>query len=157
VQIAAADNFAANLLPIIQAIRAEGATTLDAMTRAINLRGIRTVRGARWHVSPLSNLLARTSKHDRRKPLHSGILSRASVIEVRGSSLLSLPPGRTVDFAVGVTGPPLRMAGLTGSLSAQRSTICQIFRQRNRIRRSRVALNEKHGEGVHRWRAGTSK
>jgi hypothetical protein len=62
VQTAAADNFAANLLPIIQAIRAEGATTLDAMTRALNLRGIRTVRGARWHVSSLSNLLARTKK-----------------------------------------------------------------------------------------------
>ena len=62
VQTAAADHFAADLLPIIQAIRAEGATTLDAMTRALNLRGIRTVRGPRWHVSSLSNLLARTKK-----------------------------------------------------------------------------------------------
>lgn len=62
VQTAAADHFATSLLPIIQAIRAEGATTLDAMTKALNLRGIRTERGTRWHVSSVSNLLARTKK-----------------------------------------------------------------------------------------------
>ena len=39
------------------------------------------------------------------------------------------------------------MAGFTRSLSVQRTTISPIFRQRNRIPRSRVALNEKYGEG----------
>jgi hypothetical protein len=39
------------------------------------------------------------------------------------------------------------MAGFTRSLSVQRTTISPIFRQRNRIPRSRVTLNEKYGEG----------
>jgi hypothetical protein len=43
--------FAAGLLPIVNAIRATGATTLEAITRALNDRGVRSARGATWHVS----------------------------------------------------------------------------------------------------------
>jgi DNA invertase Pin-like site-specific DNA recombinase len=62
VQITAADEFAAGLLPIVKAIRATGATTLEAITRALNDRGVRSACGARWHVSSVANLLARASK-----------------------------------------------------------------------------------------------
>jgi DNA invertase Pin-like site-specific DNA recombinase len=58
-QTAAADQFAAGLLPIVNAIRATGATSLEAITRALNDRGIRSARGGRWHVSSASNLLVR--------------------------------------------------------------------------------------------------
>jgi DNA invertase Pin-like site-specific DNA recombinase len=59
VQTAAADEFVAGLMPVVQAIRKTGATTLDALTRALNDRGVRSARGGRWHVSSVSNLLAR--------------------------------------------------------------------------------------------------
>ncbi len=61
-QIAAADRFTAELLPLIAAIRAGGSTTLHAMTAALNQRGIRSPRGGRWHVSSVSNLLARAQR-----------------------------------------------------------------------------------------------
>jgi len=59
-QTAAADEFAAGLMPIVNAIRATGATTLEAISRAMNDRGIRSARGATWHVSSVANLLARS-------------------------------------------------------------------------------------------------
>ena len=62
VQITAADEFAAGLLPIVNAIRATGATTLDAITRGLNDRGVRSARGATWHVSSVANLLARSQR-----------------------------------------------------------------------------------------------
>jgi DNA invertase Pin-like site-specific DNA recombinase len=62
VQIVAADEFAAGLLPIVKAIRATGATTLEAITRALNDRGVRSARGATWHVSSVANLLARSQR-----------------------------------------------------------------------------------------------
>src|SRR6185503_12718991 len=49
VQIAAADEFAASMLPVIAAIRGSGAATLGAMSRALNQRGIRSARGGRWY------------------------------------------------------------------------------------------------------------
>jgi DNA invertase Pin-like site-specific DNA recombinase len=51
VQTAAADQFVAGLMPVIDAIRTTGATTLDAISRALNQRGIRSARGGQWHVS----------------------------------------------------------------------------------------------------------
>jgi DNA invertase Pin-like site-specific DNA recombinase len=57
-----ADKFAANLLPLVQAIRSSGATTLDAITHALNERGVRSARGSRWHVSSVRNLLSRIEK-----------------------------------------------------------------------------------------------
>ena len=62
VQVAAADQFAANLLPVIAAIRHTGATTLEAITCALNDRGIRPARGARWYASSVANLLNRMNK-----------------------------------------------------------------------------------------------
>ena len=59
VQISEADQFAANILPIIKAIQESGATTLAAITQALNNRGIRSARGGRWHISAVQNVLAR--------------------------------------------------------------------------------------------------
>jgi DNA invertase Pin-like site-specific DNA recombinase len=59
-QTSAADAFVAGLLPIVQALQSSGATTLDALTRGLNERGVRPARGARWHVSSVANLLSRT-------------------------------------------------------------------------------------------------
>jgi DNA invertase Pin-like site-specific DNA recombinase len=61
-QIAAADQFVASLAPVLSAIRNTGADTLDAISRAFNEKGIRTARGARWHVSTVANLLARARR-----------------------------------------------------------------------------------------------
>ena len=51
VQAATADQFVANLMSVIQAIRNSGPTTLEANTQALNQRGIRTARGAKWYAS----------------------------------------------------------------------------------------------------------
>jgi DNA invertase Pin-like site-specific DNA recombinase len=51
--------FAANTLPIIEAIRATGVTDLRRIAAALNARGVRTARGGRWHVSNVKNLLGR--------------------------------------------------------------------------------------------------
>jgi DNA invertase Pin-like site-specific DNA recombinase len=61
VQTATADEFVASLMPVIDAIRSTGAKTLDAITGALNQRGIRSARGGRWHVSSVRNLLTRAS------------------------------------------------------------------------------------------------
>ena len=45
---------------IVNAIRVTGATTLEAISRALNDRGVRSARGATWHVSSVANLLARS-------------------------------------------------------------------------------------------------
>ena len=57
---AAADAFAANVLPIVRQIQAAGATTPRAVAVALNARGIRTARGGAWHDSTVRNLLARS-------------------------------------------------------------------------------------------------
>lgn len=54
-----ADRHAANVLPIIQAVRKSGATTLRAIAEALNARGIATARGGQWHAKSVSNILAR--------------------------------------------------------------------------------------------------
>jgi DNA invertase Pin-like site-specific DNA recombinase len=56
---AAADAFAANVLPIVKQIQAAGAATPRAIAAALNARGIRTARGGAWHDSTVRNLLAR--------------------------------------------------------------------------------------------------
>ena len=62
IQINEADKFAAGLLPLIEAVRSAGATTLAAISAALNERRIRTARGGHWHVSSVLNLLARAHK-----------------------------------------------------------------------------------------------
>ena len=59
---AVADQHARSLLPVLGMIRNEGLITLAAITAALNERRVPTPRGARWHVSSVSNLLARAQK-----------------------------------------------------------------------------------------------
>jgi DNA invertase Pin-like site-specific DNA recombinase len=60
--IAAADEHARSLLPVLRALRGEGTITIGAVTRALNARKIPVPRGTRWHVSSVANLLARAQK-----------------------------------------------------------------------------------------------
>jgi len=54
-----ADAFAANILPVIQQIRASGVRGDRAIAEALNARGIKTARGGTWHRTTVRNLLAR--------------------------------------------------------------------------------------------------
>ena len=58
-QAQAADEFATNLVPLLQAIRNAGASTLSEIAKALNGRGIRPPRGTNWHRSSVRNLIAR--------------------------------------------------------------------------------------------------
>ena len=58
---AAADQFAANVQPVIRQIQATGVTTLADLAEALNARGIATPQGKRWHATSVRNLLARGS------------------------------------------------------------------------------------------------
>src|SRR4029079_18803359 len=68
IQSATADTFVANIMPIIAAIRSTGATTLEAITQALNQRGIRAARGGRWRASSVAYVLARSKRE------HPGLL-----------------------------------------------------------------------------------
>ncbi len=56
---AAANGFAANVLPNIQQLSAAGATTYWAVAAALNARGIRSPRGGEWHATTVRNIMAR--------------------------------------------------------------------------------------------------
>jgi DNA invertase Pin-like site-specific DNA recombinase len=58
---AAADAFAANVLPVVRQMQASGAVSLQAIADALNARGIRTARGGAWHNSTVRNLLQRVT------------------------------------------------------------------------------------------------
>jgi hypothetical protein len=58
--IEGADRFAANVMPIIEAIRASGVSTFSGIAAALNARGLRSARGGKWHVSSVMNLVARS-------------------------------------------------------------------------------------------------
>ena len=64
IQRAEADRFAANMLPVIRSIQAAGPIGMVAIAKELNGRGIRTARGAQWHVSSVANILARASEFD---------------------------------------------------------------------------------------------
>ena len=55
----AADEFAANVLPVVRELQAAGVVTVRAIAEALNARGIRTARGGEWHGSTVRNLLGR--------------------------------------------------------------------------------------------------
>jgi DNA invertase Pin-like site-specific DNA recombinase len=57
---AEADRVAGNVLPIIAEIKKSGASTLRAIAKALNARGIPTPRGGRWHATSVRNALARS-------------------------------------------------------------------------------------------------
>jgi hypothetical protein len=50
VQAATADKFVANLMPVVRAIQSTGATTLEAISQALNQRGIRTFLLLAWSI-----------------------------------------------------------------------------------------------------------
>jgi hypothetical protein len=50
-----------DLLPVINAIRAEGITSATGIARALNQRGIPTTRGARWHAVQVQRVLRKAS------------------------------------------------------------------------------------------------
>jgi DNA invertase Pin-like site-specific DNA recombinase len=54
-----ADEFAKNLMPVVQAIGNAGAVTLGEIANALNGRGVRPARGGKWHRSSVRNLIAR--------------------------------------------------------------------------------------------------
>jgi DNA invertase Pin-like site-specific DNA recombinase len=56
---AAADAFAANVLPVVRQIQASGIVSTRAIAEALNARGIRTARGGQWYGATVQNLLAR--------------------------------------------------------------------------------------------------
>jgi hypothetical protein len=49
-------------MPIVDALRASGVTTLAGIADALNAHGVPTTRGGRWHVSTVMNLLKRSTK-----------------------------------------------------------------------------------------------
>jgi DNA invertase Pin-like site-specific DNA recombinase len=56
-----ADAFAANVMPVIESLRAMGVSDLRGLAVALNSRGIRTARGGRWHVSNVKNVIDRAA------------------------------------------------------------------------------------------------
>ncbi|MGH6674425.1 MAG: recombinase family protein [Xanthobacteraceae bacterium] len=53
------DRYAANVWPIIEAIKRTGATTLREIADTLNARGVATARGGQWHAMTVKNVLAR--------------------------------------------------------------------------------------------------
>ena len=56
---AVADQFAANILPIIRDIQSAGKTSLREIAATLNTRGVHTARGGSWGASSVRNLLVR--------------------------------------------------------------------------------------------------
>lgn len=54
-----ADRHAAQVLPVVEAIRAEGITGLKAIARELTARGVLTARGGQWDASRVRELLKR--------------------------------------------------------------------------------------------------
>ena len=57
-----ADRFAANVLPVIDDIRRQGATSLREIAAQLTARGVRSARGGEWSTSAVRNILARQGK-----------------------------------------------------------------------------------------------
>lgn len=54
-----AQQFASNVLPIVDSVRAAGISSLAAIADALNARGIATARGGRWHAATVGRLIER--------------------------------------------------------------------------------------------------
>ena len=50
---------AADLRPVIEAVRAEGAATYAAMAAGLNMRGVPAPRGGRWYPNTVRQVLLR--------------------------------------------------------------------------------------------------
>jgi DNA invertase Pin-like site-specific DNA recombinase len=57
--VAAADAFAANVLPIIREIRASGVQSLRGIAKALTARGVKTARGGQWSAAQVSDIVNR--------------------------------------------------------------------------------------------------
>ena len=55
---AAANRFAANVLPLIQPLRAEG-RSLREIANSLNTRGVPTARGGKWAPTQIADILKR--------------------------------------------------------------------------------------------------
>jgi DNA invertase Pin-like site-specific DNA recombinase len=55
-----ARQFASNVLPIVQSIRAAGIKPLEGIAEALNARGVATARGGRWYAATVGRLISRT-------------------------------------------------------------------------------------------------
>jgi DNA invertase Pin-like site-specific DNA recombinase len=62
----AADQFAANVVPVIHQVKATGATSLRAIAAALTARGIPTPRGREWSAPQVANMLKRAEARARR-------------------------------------------------------------------------------------------
>jgi DNA invertase Pin-like site-specific DNA recombinase len=60
-QSRAADLFAISILPVVEAVRKAGASSLAEIADALNARGVRSALGGSWHRSAVRNLLARAN------------------------------------------------------------------------------------------------
>lgn len=60
-----ADQHAANVLPVIEQIRATGATSYRAIAAALNERRIKTARGGTWAPATVRNIVLRAPAMDR--------------------------------------------------------------------------------------------
>jgi DNA invertase Pin-like site-specific DNA recombinase len=58
---ASADRHAAQVLPVIGAIRDDGVTSLLGIAAELNRRGILTARGGQWYATTVRNLLERSA------------------------------------------------------------------------------------------------
>ncbi len=56
---AEAERFAANVLPVVEKIRASGVTSLAGIAEELTARGVATPRGRQWHPASVGNLLKR--------------------------------------------------------------------------------------------------
>ncbi|WP_164549845.1 recombinase family protein, partial [Altericroceibacterium xinjiangense] len=54
-----ADAFAANVMPVIAQIRRAGATSYNAIAKALNERGVKTARGGEWAAATVRNIMLR--------------------------------------------------------------------------------------------------
>ena len=59
-----ADAYAASILPVIEAIRAEGKTSMNAIAGELNKRGIPTPNGGQWWATSVRNVVNRAQKKD---------------------------------------------------------------------------------------------
>ena len=58
VRMAKADDFAANVLPIVRELQSSG-MSLRGVANTLNERGVRTARGGKWQAATVRNVLAR--------------------------------------------------------------------------------------------------
>jgi DNA invertase Pin-like site-specific DNA recombinase len=56
-----ADQFAANIRPLIRELQANGVTTYRAIAQALSLRGVPTARGGQWSAVQVFNIMRRST------------------------------------------------------------------------------------------------